>query len=510
MFQKTFINSIISGLYFGFSGLLGIIFVPLLILEYGTYGFGLIVLIRSFLPTGTLGLLDFGINEISTNNVSIGVASNNWAVANARIIVLSISAIFLGMIAAVLLFSYSNTVTEFLNVKPEDHDLYNFALELAAIVLPILFVSLVFEGVIKGFENFSALRAVEAFWLLIHSGLVLIFLRNDMGFQYVIYSLLGCLTLKSCFMISIALYLLPRATPNFQRKETFHFLRERAAIFFTARLLSAFQHQAPPILIGIVFGPGPVGIYDALLKIPRFLKSACGILVSVIIPKATQLDATNNKSGINALSQFLVGILPISLVVPFLSLAIFSKDIVNLWLGQNFIEHSIWLALYLVVPLTNTFVGFQNSVLINRPDYLRKNNFISGAVVVVQYAISFAFIRYLDHFAFIFGQSVALALAFAFQVRIANQYLELNKKSIVRFVSVFLVCMSFCAIFIFVQPDSLFKNIWSMLLALALTNLIGMVFVYLCLLKPDERLLLKLAAMSVMPKQLAANLRDAP
>jgi hypothetical protein len=81
-------NTAISAVAYGVAGVLGLLAVGVIARSYGLAVLGLIVLVRAFLPTGFLALVDLGVTEITTLAVARGRVGD-WAMASGKVSLLN-------------------------------------------------------------------------------------------------------------------------------------------------------------------------------------------------------------------------------------------------------------------------------------------------------------------------------------------------------------------------------------------------------------------------------------
>lgn len=424
MLKKLLADTAITAAAFFIASVVGLLLVPVLIGAYGVAGLGLIVLARVLVPAGALGLLDFGLSEIATQSVAGARATGDWGTAKARLRLLAVLTAVLVVAVALAIHLLAPQINHWFKVPPEVQADFARLVRGTAIALPLLFAGLVFEGVIKGFEKFSVLRSTEIISTLAYAALVLAGIRLGKDFTWPAWSFLGMQVGRAAMFGVIAARLLPAGKGAPIDGAIRQYVLERGRLLFTARILGTLQHQAPTLLIGVLVGPAAVGIYDAILRLPRFAKSALSIIGTTLMPAAMRLDAAGDHDRLQAIGRVLISVLPALILPPIAVLAIFSGDVLNLWLGREFVPHAAWLAAYLVVPALNTLVSFQHSTLLNRPEYLRANNRIAVVQTVLQMALSLALVRWMAQNAFILGQVVATLCVFVWQVRLGHAYLH--------------------------------------------------------------------------------------
>src|ERR1700744_5121571 len=95
MLKRLVQNTIVSALVFGGVAILGVIVIPIIIRTWGVTEFGLIVLARLVLPNGLVGIIDFGLSEVTTQVVARAREHRDWAVAGSQLLLLTIISVLL-------------------------------------------------------------------------------------------------------------------------------------------------------------------------------------------------------------------------------------------------------------------------------------------------------------------------------------------------------------------------------------------------------------------------------
>lgn len=461
MFRKLLADTVITAAAFLIASVIGLLLVPLLIGAYGVRGLGLIVLARVLVPAGALGILDFGLSEIAMQAVATARALGEWATAKARLRLLAgLTAV---LVAALTLAIYilAAPISQWFEVPLEAQADFTRLVRATAIALPLLFAGLVFEGIIKGFEKFSVLRSTEIVSTLVYASLVLLGIRLGKNFAWPAWAFLA---IQAGRALAFGLFAW-RLLPNEEVKGTSidrsvrQYVLERGRLLFTARIMGTLQHQAPTLLIGVLIGPAAVGIYEVILRLPRFLKSALAIIGMTIMPAAVRLDAAGDHGRLQLIGRLTITLLPTLIFPPLAVLAVFSGDVLGVWLGRDFLPYAPWLAACLIVPAFNTIISFQNSTLLNRLGYLRKNNLIAIVQTTLQMAISLALVHRLAQNAFIVGQVAGALAVFVWQVRLGQSYLNQSTQLTHRFFAFVALTLLVVPACIAVLPPPLFMGV---------------------------------------------------
>lgn len=401
-------NTAISAVAYAVAGVLGLFAVGIIARSYGVAVLGLIVLTRSFLPTGFFALIDLGVSESTTQFVARGRVGD-WTVANEKVSLLTMIAAAVGVVSAILLWAAAAPLAAIFKVAPDQADAFIAILRVTAPLLPITFLGLVAEGALKGFEQYGWLRVTEVGGNTFYVAAVYALAWRGAPFETIAYSYLA-MTFAKYVMLAGVLHRAARATPLRFRLWTASSRRDvvhRCWLMFHNRIAGFFQQGLAPLAIGALYGPAEVGMYDLITRLPRFLKATMAPLHSAILPLSTHIEESSDTRRLQILGRNGL-VLPTAIVVPVLVVvALFSEQILNVWVGPQHADQWAWLALSMFVPAITVMLGAGQTALMVRSDFLRINTRLLYFQVAAQYLITGLTLVWLRERAFILGWVVS-------------------------------------------------------------------------------------------------------
>lgn len=397
-------NTAISVVAYGLAGVLGLAAVGLIAKYYGLAVLGLIVLSRAFLPTGFLALFDVGMIETTTQAVARGRVAD-WGVAGEKVSLLSTIAISIGVICGVTLWIGAAPLTAVFKVAPEQAAAFATILRVTALALPIIFLGLIAEGTLKGFERYGWLRLTEVVGNIAYVVAVCVCAWRSAPFEWIAYCYLAMIIVKFLVLALIAGGVAAETSLRFRswtpasRQDVLH----RCWLMFCNRIVGTLQQTGVPLMIGALFSPVEVGTFDLLTRLARFLKATMGPLHSAILPISTHLDEATDTRRLQILGRNGF-VLPAALIIPILIvIALFSREILRVWAGPEHDGQWPWLALSMLVPASTVMLGAGQMALMVRSDFLRFNTRLLYWQVILQYLITALTIVWLRELAFILG-----------------------------------------------------------------------------------------------------------
>jgi O-antigen/teichoic acid export membrane protein len=429
VFRSLLFNTGVSTLAFAMVSIVGLLLVPVLIGAYGLEGFGLIALARLFVPTAALALLDFGFGEITTQSVAAARTDGDWNRCRRQVGLAVAGALSVGVLAGVALAAVAVSLPAWLSIEPATRADFSVLMWINAALLPVLFLSLVLEGAIKGLENFLMQRAIEVTAALVYAALVLGCVYAGRGPLWVAAALLASLTLRAVVALVAAAHGLShtgaRRLDRWADADLRWFL-PRCRAFAANKVLGVGQNQLGALLIGLLAGPAAVGRFDALVRLPRFAKSVLGLLTSALLPVAARLESAADVAGLRRLGES--GILFVGVVTlpPLATAMALSEPILRTWIGESLAQAWQWQALMFMVPAFTVLVSFGSTALMVRPHAVSAMNRLIAIQVLIQFGISLPLVQVLEERAFMLGQVIAVALTFVPQMRLVRTELRLT------------------------------------------------------------------------------------
>jgi O-antigen/teichoic acid export membrane protein len=423
MFARLANNTMITGVSFVITGVVPLLLVPILVHQYGMLQYGILVLARLLLPTGALAFFDVGNSETAAYAVARARHNGDWGVCRRLLAGLLRLNICLALVAGVLMYLLAPWMSRFFGVEPAERQGFEAIVRVTALAMPLLMASLAAEGVMRGFEAFRSLRAIDVGSTFVFAGLAFACVEVGLGFAWVGIAYVAYAVLRATLLLWASAQRLPRrVAPNAPGLAEWSELRARCIPLAANRLIGVGQAHAAPMLIGALIGPTAVGFYDIVVRIPRFLKIVTGALNTAVLPLVMRLDQANDKESVRRLFDLgLLSVLCIVAPVAFWSIT-FSDAILRLWVSPAFERLWPWQALMFLWPLLNSVTSFTCGALLARPDFVRSLNWIVLGQIIVQVAISLAAMHFFSEQGFVLGQIAALFLSFPLQMALVFRH----------------------------------------------------------------------------------------
>ncbi len=426
-------NTALSSVAFGVTGMVGLLLMPILIKAFGLAAFGLIALSRSLLPAAVLSMGDLGASETATQAVGRARGSGAWQLAAEQVSLLVVLTSVVGVVLAAALWFGTEALLTLFRVPEDDHTSFGTALRITALSLILLFPALIVEGVAKGLERFDVLRGAEIISVLGYAAGSLLAISAQYAYTAIIYLYLASLLAK---YIIVLLFIWTdmrgrlglRAWSPATRRDTLH----RSALMVQSKFLGAAQLQLPTIVVGGLVGPAGVGIYEVVVRIPRFLKATLGLLATAVLPVAARLEGAGDRRHVSRMAAVSFWFVPFATFPILFGTAALSPAILEVWIGHEYMDLWVWLAAMLCATGTSVCLTAAQSMLLIRKDYLRSTNRLYLLGTLIQYAVSLVGVRWLGSMSFVLGAALAALLTFPAHTRLLRRELELEPAAVSR------------------------------------------------------------------------------
>ena len=432
MLRRLIANTAFNVAAFGVSSVIGILVTSLIVRSWGLEEFGLIVLVRTVLPTGFGAIFDLGVSELATQVIARARTTGDWETASREITVLLSIAATVGIVVGVALWIAAPALGHLFKVGPAHLNSFVFLLRLTAAACTVLFATLVAEGIIKGFEQYRFLRTTDVSASVLYALGTLAASIAGYAYESVAVIFLVSVVLRAAVLaayvvraLSASHVALAKPTRGIARD-----LLHRSSIMLQSRVVGIAQGPIFPLAIGALFGPASVGLYDLLVRLPRFARSALSLFTSAVLPVTTRLEASQSDETITRLGRAGMLFWPWITVPPLVAAAVLSPQILRLWVGPEYAGYGPWMAVMWLWPITAQYLYVSNTLVINRPAVFQKYVFVMYWQVLILFAIAASLAPWLNEGAFILAQALGAVIILPFQLRLTIREFNLPGRAI--------------------------------------------------------------------------------
>lgn len=486
MFSTFIRNTAISAVAYFVISLLGIWVTGALASTYGLAAFGVIALARLFSATGLMGVFDLGAPDNASHVIAQARATGDWGNAIRSVQWLFLFAFIASLVAVLITLFLSQRLGPWLGVERGSEDMFRQVLIVSATILPVCLTSQVSEGVIRGFEQYAKVRGLEVFIAVAYALGSWYLMDTGQSFFLVIYLYLALTVVRALtayFFAWAALrgHLSPAdSSPS---GATWRVMLNRTWLVGPSKMLATLQLQSVPLVVGLVVGVTGAAVYDLLMRLPRFVKSALGLLNSAVLPFASRLEAANSRITLRTLHGHGLIIIGLLTAPPLFALAVFSEQLLHLWVGDTLARYWPWQSLAFSTPMVTVIVGFASMSMFSKTEVLKLMSLMVGVRLVVQYAIAWLFFDVLGERTFILGTTLAVLVTAVWEMKFLLNLQGVDSSVKRSLIKLFAVCGALGAASL--PVTSLATNVPLLLLGLAILSLLSWFMVWVLVIPKD-------------------------
>jgi O-antigen/teichoic acid export membrane protein len=483
--------------------ILGLLAIPLIISTWGVTAFGLIVLARLLLPTGIGALLDFGLCEVTTQVVARARVSQDWEDTTRRLSFLLSVSIGMGLAFAMAIWLAAPYLVTLFKVPPEHQASFELILKVTALANIVFMPGLVGDGVIRGYENFLLVRALDVGVAAVYLAGIVMAWHVGATYAAVALTYLACAATRSLISIGCGWHALPRGGAVFRTwgKDTQSEDLRRCWLVMQGKLLAALG-PAIPLIVGALLGARAVGIYDTIVRLPRFSKVVTGLLSSAVLPVASRLEQAGAAKSFQRLGGAGLVLIPALTLPPLAGAALLSDDILRLWIGPAFADYGFWMGLMFIVPMTAQFVSLPGVIFMTRPEVQAQLNRMMAAQIPLTLLFVAVTLATLEERAFILAQVAAALIMLPFQLALLVRSLGLYPETIYRALASQLVVLGLAGVAFHLLTAGVTFNLIGLLVVFAIWCIAIWGIQYALVLSDENRNTIKLLATTAVPARV--------
>ena len=306
-------------------------------------GYGIYALISSLI--GYYSLLDLGLGQGLIKFVSENLAKKDYPyVYRAINTTLSIQ-ICLGLIGLSILTLFAAPILRLLKVPP----IYLFdakiGLYASAVGFCFMMVSLGLSSILMGLQRYDITTKVNLIFntLMLIVITLILFMGGGIGQVMIVTAIFA---VSNFFVyLKIVQHNLPQW--GFSLYPDWNLLRKLSSFsifIFISRAASFFGEYIVRLIVGIILGPVGVTYYVVPWKIITAVGGLLSSAAVVLFPYASEIGVLSSGEKIRRIFMEASKVFAAIQFPLFLSLAVFSKPILTVWMGENFAEET-WFVL---------------------------------------------------------------------------------------------------------------------------------------------------------------------
>ncbi len=343
--------------------LVALILTPFVLHALGQEQYGSWIFINSI--AGYSGLMFLGLGKTICRYVATCFAKKDWERLN-RIINFTLF-VYLGMgaialvvaglliLAAPCLWSWPHV--SLLEVR--------LVIAILGLNVAIGLAGSVFGGVLMGIQRFDIERSVRIVAWITRLAVTLLCLQKEWGLFTLAWITLMVTVVENLGHLVFAKRLVPEMKLNwrFVKRSTFH----ECVAFSGYSLLDNIAHKlvyaTDTVVIGIFLGPEAIVPYYIALRLCEDIRLAIEQVETVVMPRASDLDARSEPAKIRKLLVQCAGFAFLLTCGFFIGAGFFGGKLIETWIGDGFANSHLLLVILLASQLIAIPAGVLRSVL---------------------------------------------------------------------------------------------------------------------------------------------------
>ncbi len=288
------------------------------------------------------GHLDFGIRTSLVKYVSEYHAIGEHKVINSIVSTGFLFYLLSTMIGAGFVYIFSDGVLRFFRVSPEIYEEAHFALIITAGVLTLSSVSGVFQAIMTGLQRMEVINVTVIITSVLNITGTIVSLELGYGLRGLIINQFVVAMVTAALLGIYSFRLLPalKLSPGFLRIASLQRLLGYGIKVQVTNVGALVSLQTNKILAGYFLGLGSVTVYELGFKVAYTVLSLPMLLISAIMPAASELEARQDREPLRQL--YLRGSKYLVLVAAPLAFFTISRasSIMLAWMGPGY-ENSV-------------------------------------------------------------------------------------------------------------------------------------------------------------------------
>lgn len=341
-------NSLFSLLSLLFPVLLGLIFIPHFIHDFGKERFSFLSLVWALF--GYFSFLDLGIGRTLTKIIAYEKAkiqseSSFSFIVSAQYIIFAVSLLFSGIV----FFSAESIVYRFLQISLEHQTEFISSIRIVAFGIPFVTMTSLNRSILEGFNDFASANILQ-----ILAG-VFLFLMPYLGWtlQPTMLSICIAIVLSRTIVYALSHYFYKKKLPHIDWMASstathFKMLMSHGVWITLSNVLSPIMSSFDKILLGNITVLKNVAFYTTPMEMVSRLWAIPSAVTRIFFPQfaAAETDQHIQLQFRHAGQIMGLFIFPVSLII-----FAFAQELISIWIGSEFSAESYPLAQWMIIGI---------------------------------------------------------------------------------------------------------------------------------------------------------------
>lgn len=330
----------------------GFISVPILIKYFGKDTYGLIGLAGSI--NVYLHLLDMGMTDTNVRFFSEYIAKKQKDKTQKLLSFTFLFYLLIGIINSIVLFVVSFYVGYLFKVTPDQALILQHLVLILALNATFSWVSACLDQYLRAHDLMGWLKirgTILRLSIFIFLGITIVFkLPIEFYYFFNVFSITFILPLSAIKAKKISPEI--KIRPGFD-KATCSTVLPYALTIFSFSIFQFLAFNFRPLLLGNMIGPESVADFHIVQTITSVVTLFSGALIPVLLPVVTKMKVTNDNVGVTKMMQTGTKYVAVFLSLLIFGIVLVSKELLELYVGEQYVGLSKWLILWVMTLLLN-------------------------------------------------------------------------------------------------------------------------------------------------------------
>lgn len=314
----------------------GFFLTPFVIKHLGQSGYGIWVLVGSFI--GYYGLLNLGVGSAITRYIARFSSQQDTKSLNETANTALTMFCTTGSLVILLSFFIASPLSRFFQIAPEQLGEFKRIVLVLGIATGLSFPSGVFAAMITARERYVAVNVVNISATLLRSGLTVVILLSGHGLAGIAYPTLAATVISIIAFVMIAKTVMPefKLQTKFIRLDALKMLLVYGSFTTVIAVADLLRLKIDSIVIGKMIGMAEVGIYGVAAFLIQYMLSIVASGMGVLAPRFASLDGSDNRGELKETFLLALSISSFISCGVALLLLLFGRAFILLWVGKDF------------------------------------------------------------------------------------------------------------------------------------------------------------------------------
>lgn len=314
----------------------GFFLTPFVIAHLGKSGYGIWVLVGSFI--GYYGLLNLGVGSAITRYIARYSAQNDTKslneTANTALVMFCIT----GFLAIVVSFLVAEPLARFFKVDAEHFAEFKRIVWILGIATGLSFPSGVFSAMVTARERYVAVNIISILVTLLRTGLTVVILLAGYGLSGIAFPTLAATVVSIIAFVLLSKKVVPEfhIQPRLANLAVLKMLLVYGGFAVIIAVADILRLKIDSIVIGRMVGMAEVGIYGVAALLIQYMLNLVASGMGVLTPRFAALDGADNREELK--HTFLRSLSVSSFIAcgAGLMALLFGGSFLRLWVGREF------------------------------------------------------------------------------------------------------------------------------------------------------------------------------